>query len=539
MTSTPTSVNDGPYSTNCLVSPYFLLVHFINIWVSVFLLFSTFLFYWNLTWDYFYLFIFILPFEVFLSYFLIVFTALFISKLFLILLNLIYKPKEGVFKREKSNKGYFFWSFRAVVKKWPIWLANMIPSSVLTNLLLTVFGIKTSFSNSINNANIDTEFIEIGRDAIIGKGSFIKSSMVFQEYLIIRKITIEDGVIIAPHSYVSPGTFIGENTTLNTLSITKLNQHLDKDSIYSGYPAKKINTSQHSHGTLTEGEMEVLYNEKIKETPNIQSEINKNELNQPPEPKFVKNFSTYIGLFAFIYFFSYSIPIFSFIIYIKAVFTPYVVLSSIPPDFTALILILTPTLFLVFYALNIALTVIITKFWYYIICRINEPKEGIYHWSNKSKDYEFYFLRSFLLRYVKWKVQRGPFPWLIKGVFNFIGSCSIGENCIIEDLYLSKEFNEIGNNVYLGKILLTNQLWDKNLTVKGVQIGDNVVISDGCCIAPGNVLEDNISILPFSITSKAAHLSSNSIYYDAPIKRIQNSQELVDIMNLREDFSDE
>lgn len=536
MTSTPTSVNDGPYSTNCLVSPYFLIIHLINIWVSVFLLFSNFLLYWNVTKGYFYVFILILPFEVFLSYFLIVFTALFISKLFLILVNLIYKPREGIFKREKSNKDYFFWSLRAVIKKWPIWLSNLIPSSVLINLLLTVFGIKTSFSNSINNANIDTEFIEIGNNTIIGKGSFIKSSMVFGEYLILRKITIEDGVIIAPHSYIAPGTIIRENTTLNTLSVTKLNQHLEKDSIYSGYPAKKVEKAPREFESQTEEGMETIYNVTLKDSKKPCIGDN-NGVKDLQEPKFVKNFGTYIGIFALIYFFSYSPPIFCFLMYLKVFLIPYVVVSPLVSNFTALILILTPTLSLALYALNIALTVLITKVCYHIICNLNEPKEGIFHWSNKSKDYGFYFLRSFLLRYAKWKVQRGPFPWLIKGVFNYIGSCSIGKNCVIEDLYLSKEFNTIGDNVYLGKILLTNQLWDKNLTVKGVHIGDNVVISDGCCIAPGSTLEDDISILPFSLTSKNTHLSSNSIYYDGPIKKIQNREELAELMNLKGDFT--
>ncbi|TFG01141.1 MAG: hypothetical protein EU541_00025 [Promethearchaeota archaeon] len=473
-----------------------------------------------------------------MSYFLIVFTALFISKLFLILVNLVYEPREGIFKRKKSNKDYYFWSLRAVIKKWPIWLANLIPSSVLTNLLLTVFGIKTSFSNSINNANIDTEFIEIGRDTIIGKGSFIKSSMIFKEYLIIRKIVIEDGVIIAPHSYVSPGTVIKENATLNTLSVTKLNDILHKDSIYSGYPAEKIGINSEKKEIIIEDYMEILVDKSTKSSYSKLIE-KENDSNKSSEPKFVKNFPLYLGLFAFIYFFSYSLPIFCFILFFKEFFIPYVIVRTFYSHLTALILILTPTIFLSLYGFNIILTVFITKLCYHIICNLNEPREGVYHWSDKSKEYNFYFLRSFLLRYAKWKVQRGPFPWLIKWIFNFIGSCTIGKNCVIEDLYLSKEFNEIGNNVYMGKILLTNQLWDRELTVKGVHIGDNVVISDGCCIAPGNILEENITILPFSLTSKGTHLSSNNVYYDDPIKKVQNEEELVELLNLKVDLNNE
>ncbi len=531
MTSTPTSVNDGPYTTNYLASSSFLFIYIINIWTSVFLLFSTFLLYCYLTYHNIYLFIFFLPFEVFLSYFLIVFTALFISKLFLIFVNLIHKPKEGVFKREKSDRDYYYWSLRAVIKKWPIWLSSLLPSSVLINLLLTVFGIETSFTNSINKANIGTEFIEIGKHTVIGKGSFVKSSMVFQNYLIIKKIKIEDHVIIAPHSFISPGTIIRKGATVNTLSVTKFDQTLAENSIYSGYPAEKVGVNQRETGEISETNIDDLW-ESIMDNKPPNSRHEKETYNNS-ETKFIKKTPTYIALFALIYFMSYFLPLFCLILYFKELFIPFVFISAYFPYIRTFILIITPALLLALYGLNILLCILVSKCCFIIICKFDKPKEGEFHWKNKTKSYEFYFIRSFLLRYVKWKVQRSPFPWLIKAVFNFIGNCCFQKGVVIEDLYLGKEFIEVGENVYLGKCLLSNQTWDQDLTIKGVKIGDNVVISDGCCIPPGNDINENTTILPFSITSKDSHLVSNSVYYGAPIKKIHSKQNLIEILNLK------
>ncbi|MBY9006189.1 MAG: hypothetical protein KGD63_05480 [Candidatus Lokiarchaeota archaeon] len=532
MTSTPTSTRDGPYSTNTLASNKFLIIYFLNIWISFFLLLIESLVFWKLIEGYIIIFLLILPIEILFGYYTIVFSSFLISKLLIILINLIHKPKEGIFKRDKSDRDYYYWSLRAVVKKWPIWILTFIPSSLLNNLFLTLFGVKTSLSNSINHVNIDTEFIELGSKIHIGKGTFIKSSMIFGNYLIIKRIIIEDNVHVGPHSYISPGTIIKENTIINTLSVTKLNQLLNSNSVYSGYPVERINMN--IEDTYRLNNIDQIFEEQITH------KHNPVELSKPkkiPENKFIKKIPTYIGMFVIVYFVSYIIVFFGLYLYFTEIFFPNVLAypSSSPliiTNISMIILVFTPVVILGFHVLNIIFMVLITKFLYYIICRINKPKEGIFHWSKKTIDYDFYFLRSFLLRYAKWKIQRSPYPWLIKSVFNFIGGCSIGKGTIIEDMYLSKEFIHIGENAYIGKILLTNQLWDTALTVKGVKIEDNVVINDGCCIAPGNIIEKGVSILPFSITSKYEHLKSNKIYYDAPIKEIKNKEELIKIMNI-------
>ncbi|MEJ2250354.1 MAG: DapH/DapD/GlmU-related protein [Candidatus Lokiarchaeota archaeon] len=116
--------------------------------------------------------------------------------------------------RETSNKDYCYWSIRNTIKKWPIWLSHKFPFPFLDNICLKVFGVKTKFSNSLFEGWIDTEFIDIGNNVVLGQGSIIQSSIVIGNLLIIRKTKIGDNVRIGAHSVVMPGTKIGNNSIL-------------------------------------------------------------------------------------------------------------------------------------------------------------------------------------------------------------------------------------------------------------------------------------------------------------------------------------
>ena len=161
--STPVSINDGPFSSNILLSKKVLLIYFFIIWLSFLPLILEIYLFWKIVENNYMLFILILPIQICISYIIIFFSALLISKFFLIITNIIHKPKEGVFNRKKSDKDYYFWCLRSIIRKWPIWITNLTHISFFNNLLLRVFGIKTKFSNSLSYGKIDCEFIELGK----------------------------------------------------------------------------------------------------------------------------------------------------------------------------------------------------------------------------------------------------------------------------------------------------------------------------------------------------------------------------------------
>ncbi|MEJ2250357.1 MAG: hypothetical protein P8Y97_11985 [Candidatus Lokiarchaeota archaeon] len=168
-----------------------------------------------------------------------VFTSMVFAKLLLVIVNAIHEPREGTFLRETSDKDYLYWCIRNTIKRWPTWLAHKFPFPFLDNICFKMFGVKTRISNSLFEGWVDTEFIEFGKNVVVGQGSHITSALVIGNLLIIRKTVIEDEVRIGTHSYVMPGTHIGKKAVLTTWSLTTVGQKLEDGYVYAGVPCRK------------------------------------------------------------------------------------------------------------------------------------------------------------------------------------------------------------------------------------------------------------------------------------------------------------
>ena len=171
----------------------------------------------------------------------IVFSAIFFAKVLLVIINAIHRPKEGTFLRHPADKDFRYWSLRNTIKRWPVWLAHRFPfPGILDNICFKAFGVKTKISNSLFEGWVDTEFIEFGKDVVVGQGSIIQGAVIIGNLLIIRKTIIEDKVRIGSHAIVMPGTKIGKNCILAANSVTTVGQVLERGWIYVGIPAKKF-----------------------------------------------------------------------------------------------------------------------------------------------------------------------------------------------------------------------------------------------------------------------------------------------------------
>ena len=186
------------------------------------------------------------PIIIFLSYFIFIFGCMVLSKLFLILINLIHQPKEGIFIARKGEGDYDFWILRTQVKKLVVWLINNSPLPWINIWSFKWFGVKVNFSDSLTDAWCDVEFIEFGKKILIGQGAVVMSSMILGNYLIIKKIVVEDYSVIGGHSTISPGTFVGKEGVLGALGITSFNQKLEKGWIYFGFPAVKLKPNKYA-----------------------------------------------------------------------------------------------------------------------------------------------------------------------------------------------------------------------------------------------------------------------------------------------------
>ncbi len=210
----------------------------ISMWYNYFLI-STIYNMWIFT-------IWLLPFVVFASWFVFLFFLSIFTKLFLIIINLIHRPKEGVFRAEKGDKDFEFWCLRNELKKLVMWFLDNSPLPYVQAWGLRWFEIKMDFSSHMVDAWVDVGFIDFGRKVMVGQGALVMSSMVVGKYLIIKKVVFDDYTVIGGVSTISPGTFVGRDTIIGAFTTTTFNQLLEPGWIYLGIPANKLKPNRYA-----------------------------------------------------------------------------------------------------------------------------------------------------------------------------------------------------------------------------------------------------------------------------------------------------
>jgi acetyltransferase-like isoleucine patch superfamily enzyme len=216
----------------------------------------------------------LLPLTIFASIYFFIFACMLFSKLFLILINLIHKPKEGVFRAEIGDKDFEFWMLRTELKKISLWLMRSSPFPWLDVLVFKLFGVNMDTSSFLYDTWCDGEFIQFGRKNLIGQGANIMSSMVVGKYLIIRKVIIDDYVLVGGMTSVAPGTMAGKEALLGAISFTVYNQILDPGWVYLGMPMTKYKPNKYA-----ESRRDVISKKDVDEKKrfNIEYEINIDE----------------------------------------------------------------------------------------------------------------------------------------------------------------------------------------------------------------------------------------------------------------------
>lgn len=228
-------------TTNSLNENWFSWIYIILIWLSIFPTVLLFQFFFNLfsIWITPIGVICFLPILIMLYFGLFLVFLLFNSKLLLILINLIHRPKEGFFKRNFRDKDYLFFILRKTIKKFVLKAYNYFPLPWVKIFALKICNIKVSYNTGLLDSYIDSDFVEIGENTILGEGSIIMSSMIFDDFLLLKKVILKEGSTIGAFSVISPGTMVGEGAILGMGSYTQINQYLEPKFIHVGRPAKK------------------------------------------------------------------------------------------------------------------------------------------------------------------------------------------------------------------------------------------------------------------------------------------------------------
>ncbi len=216
--------------------PIYLLIIFLSFIPISILEYNYIFFLWNN--KFYWIFFLLLPLNICVLLYILQLGAILFSTLNLIICKLIYYPVEGVFTRKIDDKNYRYWNLRNMIKKWPLFLIATNPLPWIKNrFTLRFFGVKIGKHTICDNAWIFSEFVDIGDNVIIGMGSTILPFGIEQDTFILRRIIIEDNVLIGAKCSLMPGTKIGKGVELSAQSFTKYNQVLKENSLYMGQPA--------------------------------------------------------------------------------------------------------------------------------------------------------------------------------------------------------------------------------------------------------------------------------------------------------------
>lgn len=187
-----------------------------------------------------------LPISILFMIYIFIFACLLFSKLILILINLIHKPKEGIFLAEIGDTDFEFWKARTEIKKITLWLLRNSPLTWLDMLAFKALGLKMDSGSHLNDAWCDAEFVDIGRKVLIGQGATVMSSMVIGKYLIIKKVIFDDYSMVGGHTTIAPGTIIGHDGVIGAVSSTSYCQVLKDKWIYFGFPAIPLKENKYA-----------------------------------------------------------------------------------------------------------------------------------------------------------------------------------------------------------------------------------------------------------------------------------------------------
>jgi hypothetical protein len=88
--------------------------------------------------------------------------SLLFGKLFLILIKLIYEPKEGLFYANFRDKDYYYFCLRTSVKKFIFWVWNNFAFPWVSNFAFKLCDMTADFKSTLFDGWSDVEFIDYG-----------------------------------------------------------------------------------------------------------------------------------------------------------------------------------------------------------------------------------------------------------------------------------------------------------------------------------------------------------------------------------------
>ncbi|MFW9988770.1 MAG: hypothetical protein ACFFC3_08960 [Candidatus Odinarchaeota archaeon] len=237
----------------------------------------------------------------------------------------------------------------------------------------------------------------------------------------------------------------------------------------------------------------------------------------------------WLPVFFLVYYCSFLIPGIIFMLFIILFYLPnFLEVKSFSTLFTNLPSLIAsiamPLVIIICYLIHLFIVALITHWLWRFSERRSPSKSGIIPRNIPSKTLNYYHFRSFIIKYPKNAYSRGPFPWLINWMYNFVGTNKIGKNVVVEEQFAGDRFVEIGENSYIGPNPgISSHAVDGifgNIDFAKIKIGNNFTSGGFNCFAPGVETGDNSWWLPMSGATKHNVLKGENYYFGTPLRKI-------------------
>jgi acetyltransferase-like isoleucine patch superfamily enzyme len=151
--------------------------------------------------------------------------------------------------RSFHDKDYLFYVIRKNLKGFILKIFNYFPLPWAKLLALRILEIKIPYNSGVLDSYIDSDFVIIENNVILGEGSIIMSSMIVGDFLYVKRVILKEGCTIGAFSVISPGTIVEKGAILGMGSYTTINQCLKEHSIHIGRPA--INLKEYKNNSVS------------------------------------------------------------------------------------------------------------------------------------------------------------------------------------------------------------------------------------------------------------------------------------------------
>lgn len=182
----------------------------------------------------------LMPFIIYISLALLVFSQILLTGLFVKVTRLRYKP--GVYEYSFKDSTAFKWilicSLYTPFRK----IMEIIPVGGLKNIYFRLLGMKMGKNTLIGGVIKDPCVTSFGYNTTMGEYAIIYGHI--QDFskgtLTVKPVTIGNNCVIGAGAILMPGAIVEDDVVIATGAVVTSNQILKKGKIYAGIPAQEI-----------------------------------------------------------------------------------------------------------------------------------------------------------------------------------------------------------------------------------------------------------------------------------------------------------